>query len=148
MKEKADKTPEVVSYSTFVSDLAGSRVAEVDVYELGQEVNLTYETVEGELRATKGPIGLENDDLLSFTLESQEVPFSVHAEKYGGPGANSDWIWVPAFLLVPLVVPVLLILVILRQSKTIRTLGEALARASGHPQAEHDGDGKPGPAAS
>lgn len=138
----ADKPAEIVSYSTFVRDLTDSKVTEVDVYDYGREVDLTYETLDGELRATKGPIGLDNDELLSFTLNSQEVPFTVHAQKYDGAGVSSDWmmqIGSFAFFLIP----VLLILVILRQSKTIRTLGEALARNSSPPKAEQAEDAKP-----
>jgi len=131
------KPPEIVSYSTFVRDLADAKVSGVDVYDFGAEIDLTYSTSDGEFRAAKGPIGLDDDELLLFNLKSQGVPFTVHGEEYDGPGASGVWlsqILSFAFLLVP----VLLILVILRQSKTIRTLAEALARHTRHPEAPSD----------
>jgi ATP-dependent Zn protease len=136
-----EEIPEIVSYSTFVRDLTSSKISEVNIYDYGRNVDLTYETLDGELRATKGPLGLDNDELLSFTLKSQEIPFTVHAEKYRGAGTTGDWMMhfgSFAFLLIP----VLLILVILRQSKTISTLGAALARGPKLPAAEHGEGGK------
>ncbi len=134
----AEENPEIVSYSTFVRDLTDAKISEVNIFDYGREVDLTYETLEGATRATKGPIGLDDDDLLSFTLKSQEVPFTVHAEKYSTGTSPFDWMNLSSFIF--FLIPVLMLLVILRQSKTIRSLADALVQASKPPKAEQDVD--------
>lgn len=141
-QKMTEENPEIVSYSTFVRDLTGSNISEVNIYDYGRNVDLTYETLDGELRATKGPLGLDNDELLSFTLKSQEIPFTVHAEKFEGARTPEDWmIQLGSFAF--LLIPVLLILVILRQSKTISILGEALARYPKLPPEKQNAAGQP-----
>lgn len=136
----ADENPEIVTYSTFVRDLTESKIFEVNIFDYGREIDLTYETVDGATRATKGPFGLDDDDLLSFTLKSQEVSFTVHAEEYSSGASSFDWMHLSSFIF--FLIPVLMLLVILRQSKTIRSLGDALVRASNQPKAEQGSGGQ------
>ncbi|MDA7519508.1 hypothetical protein N8522_05930 [Akkermansiaceae bacterium] len=134
----ADETPEIVTCSTFVRDLTESEISEVNIFDYGREVDLTYKTAEGEMRATKGPIGLDDDTLLSFTLTSQEVPFVIHAEEYGSGESSFEWYHLSTLIF--FLIPVLLLFVIVRQSKTIRSLGDALVRASSQPKAGSEGN--------
>lgn len=117
--------PEKVKYSTFVNDLTEARVGEVNIYRYGREIDLTYTLQDGGLRATKGPLGLDNDTLLSQTLKTQEVSFTVHAESYPEQG-NEFW-WMQIMSLSFFIVPILMLMVILRQSKAIRTLSMTIA---------------------
>jgi hypothetical protein len=77
-----DDSPDIVDYSTFVKDLTESKISDVDIYGYGTEIELTYKTEAGDLRATKGGFGLSKDSLLTKTLETHAVSFTVHAESY------------------------------------------------------------------
>lgn len=133
---KTSENPEIVTYSTFVRDLSESKISDVSIYSYGGEVDLTYVTAEGVLRGAKGSIGLDDDDLLSSTLASKDVSFTIHSSEYSGSGWSWDWamnLWSFAFFLIP----ILMLLIISRQSKTIKSLGEALVRATNKKEAEH-----------
>jgi hypothetical protein len=132
---KTSETPEIVTYSTFVRDLTESKVSDVSIYSYGGEVDLTYLTNDGVLRGAKGSIGLDEDALLSSTLASKDVPFTIHSAEYSGSGWSWDWamnIGSFAFFLIP----ILMLIVISRQSQTIKSLGEALVQAAKKQEAE------------
>ena len=119
--------PEIVEYSTFVKDLTGEgAISEVEIYDFGREVELTYTTAEGELRATKSVYRLSDDELLAFTLDSRGVPFTVHAEEYPSKKSAGDWLISTSSILF-LLLPVVLVIAVAMQAKAIRRISESLA---------------------
>lgn len=118
------ENPEIVAYSTFVRDLTESKISDVQIYDYGKEVDITYKTSDGALRAARSPTGSDSDELLSYTLKSKEVPFTIHAEEYSSGGSSFEWVNLISFSF--FLVPLLMLIVILRQSKTIRDMAESL----------------------
>jgi len=115
--------PEIVKYSTFVEDFKNTKVSKVDIYNYG-DIDLTYETPNGELRATKGPIGLNQDNLLLHVLSKEEIPFVAHEFKYDHNNSKFEWLQLSSLLV--FIIPVAMCVVISKQAHTINKLGEVI----------------------
>jgi len=117
---------EIVTYLNFIRDLNETEISQVDIFEWGKDIELTYVGENGEVRATKGPYKLQDDDLLQQTLESKGIPYTNHQLKYDEGYSGYEWHGFSFFLM--LAVPILLCLIISKQASTIKTMALALSR--------------------
>jgi|GEM_PF-6588712 len=115
--------PELVAYTSFVHDLEQGRIESVEIFDHGN-IDLTYHLSGGGYRGVNGPIGLDDEALLAHSLQEASVPFIIRDAKYDGPGSMTGGFGGMMHLTsaIMFLIPLMMMWVIARQSKTIQTL--------------------------
>jgi len=118
---------DTVSYQSVPQLVAGGGIEKVEIYDSGMnDIDAVFIKADGATIAVEKPHGLDKDSVFHQYLEDNNVQYMVYDYEYGEDGISSrrpfgkSTMW---FALLPMLlmfgVPVLLILVIMRQAKTI-----------------------------
>ena len=123
---------ETISYQTIPQLVLNDEIDAVEIYDFGgNDIDAVFTKKDGSTVAVKRPLGLDQDAVLQQYLTDNRIQYTVYdyefqgsAKKrpFGGPST--------LFMILPMVlmfgIPVLLILVIIRQSKTIAKQAETI----------------------
>jgi hypothetical protein len=118
---------DTVSYQSVPQLVASGGIEKVEIYDSGMnDIDAVFIKADGTTIAVEKPHGLDKDSVFHQYLKDNNVQYIVYDYKYGEEGISSrgpfgkSKMW---FMLLPMLlvfgVPVLLILVIMRQAKTI-----------------------------
>ena len=123
--------PETLNYKSVPQLMAQGEIAKVEIYDFGrQDVDAVLTRPDGTTLLVKHPVGLDEDAVLQEYLKEHNVPFLAYDHEYNGPagppkpGHSAMFLALPVVLMVG--VPLLLILVILKQTRTISRLAETI----------------------
>ena len=120
----SEEIPEIVDYSTFVNELTSGSIVSVDLYEFGREIDITYQNSAGEFHGTKKRYRPKDDELLTYTLRQEGIPYTVHAEEFKSPDAQFEWLALTSMSF--FLVPILLLIIVIYQARTIRLLSRKI----------------------
>lgn len=135
MPALAPAAPETINYQSVPQLLAQGEIANVEIYDFGGKgVDAVLTRPDGSTLLIKRPIGLDEDAVLQAYLKEHNIPFLVYDRKYAGPagegkvGNSMTFVILPVLLTVG--IPLLLILVILKQTRTTSRLAETIRTLS------------------
>ena len=108
-----------VTYQTFVDDLESGNILRADLYSFGQ-VDFTYETQDELTKTVDIPLEASKNSLLIKSLKNNSVKYTSHDEPYPKEASDNSWIQYSGFSI--MLIPILLIVVIIIQARTISSL--------------------------
>jgi hypothetical protein len=116
---------EIVEYKTFTKHLREGELSDVTIYYFTGEVEVTYMR-EGIEYGAKGPYGPYNDDLLHSILNEKKIEYKILETDYsdGTALSSSNIGMISGFAF--MAIPVIMIIVILIQARTIKKLTERI----------------------
>ncbi len=126
MSSQEAQKPNKVKFSTFVDDLYSNQIEKVDLYTYGT-IDITYTTKGGEFRSADLPHSSSENDLLIRSLKQHSVEYVAHDSSYPNDDSDthySSFLWTGSLFFI---FPLLLILIIIFQARTISNLGRKLA---------------------
>lgn len=114
--------PEMIKYQCVPQLVKSGEIKSAEIYDNGLcGIDVVFTKSDGGIIAAKRPIGLDKDSVLQQYLSDNNIRYMVFDCEYGKKGrSQASKIWFaffPLFLLFG--IPILLIMVILRQSKII-----------------------------
>ena len=116
---------EIIDYKTFTQHLKKGEITDVTFYYFTSEIEVVY-THEGKEYGAKGPYGPYNDDLLHSILDEKKIEYKILESEYSdGTVLSSNNIgMISGFAF--MAIPVIMIIVIFIQARTIRKLTERI----------------------
>ena len=127
---RGDEMP-TVSYQSIPLMVIRGEIEKADLYDFsGDGVDAVFTTKDGSAVAVKKAIGLNEDAVLQQYLKDHNIQFTVYESSYKGPlstkrpGMSSLWMTLPMILMFG--VPVILLLILLMQAKTIARQAETI----------------------
>jgi len=127
---RGDEMP-TVSYQSIPLMVVRGEIEKADLYDFSSDgVDAVFTTKDGSAVAVKKPIRLNEDAVLQQYLKDHNIQFTVYESSYEGPlstkrpGMPSLWMTLPMILM--FCVPVILLLILLMQARTIARQAETI----------------------
>ncbi len=97
------------------------------IYNFTGDIEVTYKS-DGVLYGADGPYGPSNDELLHKILESKQIEYTILEKEYEGDiPTTMKYAQYGSFVL--MAVPLIMIMIIFIQAKTIKNLSSKLPKA-------------------